>query len=69
MIARRRCLTLIKGEHRFVFRYREGQEGLVLSSLVELAGRDESEFDWFDAALLGRQLGTADEHEARLVTR
>lgn len=67
MMGRRRRLELAKGRHRYIFRYREGQEGAVLSALVELADRADCDFDWFDAALLGHQLGAAEESEAKPV--
>lgn len=69
MIGRACCLELEKGRHRYIFRYRQGQEGLVLSALVELADRADCDFDWFDAALLGHQLGAAEESEAKLAAR
>ena len=57
MNATRRCLSLIKGEERFVFWYHEGQEPDVMASLVGLAEASESGFDWMDAAALSYQLG------------
>ncbi|MCK4341687.1 MAG: hypothetical protein KAY37_08200 [Phycisphaerae bacterium] len=48
---------MVKGEHRFVFRYEEGFESELLASFVALAGDPESEFDWFDAAVLSYQMG------------
>ena len=52
-----RCLSMVKGEHRYVFRYVEGCESALLGSLVALANDPESEFDWFDAAVLSYQMG------------
>ena len=52
-----RCLSMVKGQHRFVFRYAEGRESELLASLVALASTPESEFDWFDAAVLSHQMG------------
>lgn len=57
MSASQRCLSMVKGPHRFVFRYPEGCEAELLGSLVALANDPESEFDWFDAAVLSFQLG------------
>jgi hypothetical protein len=48
---------MVKGEHRFVFQYIEGRESELLASLVSLANDPDSEFDWFDAAVLSYQMG------------
>jgi hypothetical protein len=53
----RRCLKLTKGRHRYVFRYREGQEPCLLGALVELAERPDVDLDWLDAARLAYQMG------------
>lgn len=52
-----RTLSLVKGDQQFCFRYRVGDEGLVLESLIEMVNRRELPFDWFDAAVLAHQLG------------
>ena len=52
-----RCLSMVKGEQRYVFRYAEGCESELLSSLVALANDPDTEFDWFDAAVLSYQMG------------
>ena len=57
MSAAQRCLSMVKGRHRFVFRYAEGRESDLLASLVALAGDPGSEFDWLDAAVLSYQMG------------
>lgn len=57
MNAARRCLSLTKGRQRFVFRYAVGRESELLAALVALADDPDSEFDWFDAAVLSYQLG------------
>ncbi len=56
-------LSLDKGEHRFVFRYRSGGEADVIGAFASLASDDESEFDWFDAAVLSYQMGRRIELE------
>lgn len=53
----RRSLTLVKGTEHYIFRYYEGDETSVLSALVSLAGDPDSDFDWYDAAVLSYQLG------------
>lgn len=52
-----RQLSLVKGAHRYVFRYQPGREADVINSFADLAGDTESEFDWFDAAVLSYQMG------------
>jgi hypothetical protein len=52
-----KTLSLVKGRHRFYFRYEAGQEAKVLDSLVEMVNRRDLSFDWFDAAILSHQLG------------
>jgi hypothetical protein len=52
-----RTLSLVKGQHRFCFTYRPGEEPKVLDSLVSMVHRRELPFDWFDAAVLSHQLG------------
>jgi hypothetical protein len=53
----RRCLSLVKGRQRCVFRYSPGQELTLLGSRVEHAERPDVDFDFFDAAALGYQMG------------
>jgi hypothetical protein len=48
---------MVKGRHRYVFRYVDGCESELLGSFVALANDPDSEFDWFDAAVLSYQLG------------
>lgn len=52
-----RSLTLVKGAHRYVFRYEPGRETELLAALMCLASDPQSAFDWFDAALLSFQIG------------
>jgi len=57
MNAARRCLSLAKGRHRYVFWYYAGQEAEVMASLIRMAEEANGEFDWFDAAVLSYQIG------------
>ena len=57
MEKQRRCLSLAKGCHRYLFQYYPGQEGELLAALVETAEHPDTEFDWFDAAVLFYQVG------------
>lgn len=52
-----KTLSLVKGTDQFHFRYEEGEETLVLQSLVEMVNRRDVRFDWFDAAVVSHQLG------------
>jgi len=52
-----KMLSLVKGQHRFCFRYETGDEPRVLDALVEMVNRRDVSFDWFDAAVLSHQLG------------
>lgn len=52
-----RQLSLVKGDHRYVFRYQAGREADIISSFAEMAADADQEFDWFDAAVLSYQMG------------
>jgi hypothetical protein len=63
-----RQLSLVKGEERFVFRYRTGQEATVIDTFASMAADKQSGFDWFDAAVLSYQMGRRLETELDQVT-
>ncbi|MHC4444090.1 MAG: hypothetical protein ACYTF1_17025 [Planctomycetota bacterium] len=52
-----RQLSLVKGEHRYVFRYQAGREAEIIGVFAEMAADSQREFDWFDAAVLSYQMG------------
>ncbi len=52
-----RQLSLVKGDHRYVFRYQTGKEADVIGAFAKLASDGDTEFDWFDAAVLSYQMG------------
>ncbi len=52
-----RQLSLVKGKHRYLFRYRPGNEADVIGAFANLASNGSCEFDWFDAAVLSYQMG------------
>lgn len=58
-----RQLSLVKGQHRFLFRYQPGGEADVIAAFANLASDNTSEFDWFDAAVLSYQMGRRLEME------
>ena len=51
------------GEERFVFRYQTGHEATVIDAFASLATDRQSQFDWFDAAVLSYQMGRRLETE------
>lgn len=58
-----RQLSLVKGKHRYLFRYQPGSEADVIAAFAGLASDAGSEFDWFDAAVLSYQMGRRIELE------
>lgn len=62
----KRQLVLNKGAEKFIFRYESGCEDKLLDALIEQAKDKQTDFDWFDAAVLSFKLsqsliGQADE--------
>jgi hypothetical protein len=52
-----RCrLSLIKGEHRWRFRWERGSEPALISAVADLARDPRANFDWFDAAVVCRHI-------------
>ena len=58
-----RQISLVKGSHRYVFRYTSGSEPQIIDSFIDLADDADNEFDWFDAAVLSYQMGKKMEHQ------
>ncbi len=59
-------LVLSKGSQKYIFRYDSGCEGQLLDCLAGQASDRNTDFDWFDAAVLSFKLtqslmGEADE--------
>ncbi|MBP7935648.1 MAG: hypothetical protein KA354_13460 [Phycisphaerae bacterium] len=52
-----RQLSLVKGKHRYVFRYQAGREADIIATFAAMAADAEQDFDWFDAAVLSYQMG------------
>ena len=48
---------LRKGEENYIFRHRLGDEYNIIDEFAKLAGDQNFNFDWFDAALLSWQMG------------
>jgi len=51
-----RRLMLVKGNHRYLFQYKDGQERALTRAFVSLMMDDECEFDLFDAVILSYQM-------------
>ena len=45
-------LSLVKGGHRYVFRYGSGCEEQIVDEITRLADDHEANLDWLDAASL-----------------
>lgn len=58
-----RQLSLVKGEHRYLFRYHPGNEADLIATFAGMAGDKNCDFDWFDAAVLSYQMGRRLEME------
>lgn len=52
----RRRLILNKGSERYIFRYEQGGEDLLLDALIDAVKNKGTSFDWFDAAVLSFKL-------------
>lgn len=63
-----RQLSLVKGDHRYVFRYPAGREPDIIATFAQMASDAEQDFDWFDAAVLSYQMGRRLEMELEQVT-
>lgn len=50
-------LTLDKWKHKFVLRYRTGEEREALDAIVAWVENPKVPFDWFDSAILAKQVG------------
>jgi hypothetical protein len=62
MASPERELVLNKGSQRYVFRYRQGQEQGALAMLAEHAQDATTDFDWFDAEILGLKVRENQAH-------
>lgn len=52
----RHRLVLMKGDHVWLFRWTDGGEHELITTLSDLAADQRTEFDWFDAAMVRHQL-------------
>ena len=51
-----RTLSLVKGTHKYVFRYSPGCEDDIIDAIMELADSDRTPLSWLDAATLSFQI-------------
>jgi len=51
-----RRLTLVKGEHRWRFRWDAGDEPALINHIAQMARDGRVPFDWFDAAVVCQQI-------------
>ena len=49
-------LSLIKGEHRWQFRWDPGCESQLIDRVAHLASQPDVPFDWYDAAVICRHI-------------
>ncbi len=51
-----KTLSLVKGSHKYMFRYRPGAEDEIIDEIMRLAESRNCNLDWLDAASLGFQV-------------
>lgn len=49
-------LSLIKGDHRWQFRWEPGDEAALINSVAEMARDPSLPFDWYDAAVVCKHI-------------
>lgn len=49
-------VCLVKGEHRWLFRWNSGDEASIIARVAEMARDPRMAFDWFDAAIVCRNV-------------
>lgn len=62
-------LILLKDDQRFVFRCAPGEESRLMDRLAEMVQDPSSGIEWFDAAVLTRQLGERMSHRLKPLKR
>ena len=55
-IAEHCALSLDKGDQRFVFRYRTGEDAEIIDEMIRLAQDAKTKVTWMDAAMLAFQV-------------
>jgi len=49
-------VVLVKGEHQWRFEWEAGQEISTVKAITEIAKSTETNFDWFDAAMVCHEM-------------
>lgn len=52
----RRSLFLVKGRELYLFNYEKGDEDLLMDAIIAQVQKQGTSFDYFDAAVLSKQL-------------
>ena len=60
----KRQLVLAKSGQKFIFRYARGDENGLIDALIDQANNKQTDFDWFDAAVLSFKLTQSLMNEA-----
>lgn len=60
-----KTLSLVKGGHKYVFRYAPGSENQMVDEIVRLAEDADCNLDWLDAATLSFQVARNAAMECR----
>ena len=51
-----RRVVLVKGDHQWRFEWESGQEISAMKAITEIAKSPETNFDWFDAAIVCHEM-------------
>jgi hypothetical protein len=62
VLGNQRELILIKTGHQFIFRYRPGEEGVMVEALATKADQGDYGFSWLDAAILTTRVLAGEGH-------
>jgi len=49
-------VVLVKGDHQWRFEWQSGQEITAVKAITEIAKSTETDFDWFDAAMICHEM-------------
>ena len=49
-------VVLVKGDHQWSFEWKTGQEIRTVEAITEIAKSPDSDFDWFDAAMVCHEM-------------
>ncbi|HIN09620.1 MAG TPA: hypothetical protein EYM64_03495 [Phycisphaerales bacterium] len=49
-------VVLVKGDHQWRFEWESGQEITTVKAITEIAKSPDTDFDWFDAAMVCHEM-------------